>query len=59
VFKSFVEENGLEFFSIGGDPVELIAFMVKHPGLLPLLEAFRSGDIRQRRNITYEMLEGY
>ena len=29
VFKDFVTENGLEFFSIGGDPAELMAFMVK------------------------------
>jgi len=27
-FKKFVEENGLEFFEIGGDPAELMAFMV-------------------------------
>jgi hypothetical protein len=30
-----VEENELEFFSIGSDPAELIAFMVKNPGLMP------------------------
>lgn len=29
VFADFVRENGLEFFSIGGDPAELMAFMVK------------------------------
>ncbi|KAI4702974.1 hypothetical protein J4E81_001847 [Alternaria sp. BMP 2799] len=34
-FKEFVEENGLEFFSIGGDPSQLMAFMVKNPGLMP------------------------
>jgi len=34
-FQSFVEENELEFFSIGGDPAELMAFMVKNPGLMP------------------------
>lgn len=34
-FKKFVEENGLEFFEIGGDPAELMAFMVKNPGLIP------------------------
>lgn len=27
-FRQFVEENGLEFFNIGGDPAELMAFMV-------------------------------
>lgn len=29
VYRSFVEEHGLEFFSIGGDPTELMSFMVK------------------------------
>jgi hypothetical protein len=28
VFQTFVEENGLEFFSIGGDPAKLMAYMV-------------------------------
>ena len=27
-------DNGLEFFSIGGDLTKLIAFMVKNPGLI-------------------------
>lgn len=27
VFKNFVEENDLEFFDIGGDPAELMAFV--------------------------------
>jgi hypothetical protein len=35
VFKQLVEDAGLEFFSIGGDPAELMAFMVKNPGLMP------------------------
>lgn len=30
-FMDFVVENGLEFFSIGGDPAELMAFMVRVP----------------------------
>ena len=34
-FKSFVEDHGLEFFSIGGDPAELMAFMVKVSRSLP------------------------
>lgn len=32
-FKKFVEQDsGLDFFSVGGDPAELMAFMVKNPG---------------------------
>lgn len=27
-FKAFVEENGLEFFSIGGDPAELVSLFL-------------------------------
>lgn len=48
-FNDFVHDNGLEFFSIGGDPGELMAFMVKNPGLLPDLRTIRSGDIQRRR----------
>lgn len=34
-FQAFVEDSGLEFFSLGGDPAELMAYMVKNPGLMP------------------------
>jgi Glycosyltransferase family 28 N-terminal domain len=57
-FKRFVEENGLEFFSIGGDPTELMAFMVKNPGLRPGYGSLRSGDIGKRRESMYEMVQG-
>lgn len=58
VFREFVEENGLEFFSIGGDPAELMAFMVKNPGLMPGKDALRSGDIGKRRKGMYEIIKG-
>ncbi|KAI0158237.1 hypothetical protein GGR57DRAFT_459599 [Xylariaceae sp. FL1272] len=48
-FQKFVEENGLEFFCIGGDPAELMAFMVKHPGLMPGIDALKEGEITKRR----------
>ncbi|KAI9853084.1 MAG: hypothetical protein M1838_001585 [Thelocarpon superellum] len=57
-FKGFVEENGLEFFSISGDPAELMAFMVKNPGLMPGFESLRSGDVGNRRRGIYEILKG-
>ncbi|KAL8893975.1 MAG: hypothetical protein Q9192_004742 [Flavoplaca navasiana] len=57
-FKSFVEENGLEFFSIGGDPAELMAFMVKNPGLLPGKDSLKSGDVGKRRKGMYEIFLG-
>ncbi|GFF42135.1 sterol 3-beta-glucosyltransferase [Aspergillus udagawae] len=48
-FRDFVQDHGLEFFNIGGDPAELMAFMVKNPGLLPGMKTLRSGAIRRRR----------
>jgi UDP:flavonoid glycosyltransferase YjiC (YdhE family) len=58
VFKQFVEENGIEFFSIGGDPSELMAFMVKNPGLLPGFDTLRNGDVGKRRKAIAEMIKG-
>jgi len=57
-FKKFVEENDLEFFSIGGDPAELMAFMVKNPGLMPGFDSLRSGDVGKRRKQIGEMIQG-
>ncbi|KAL8945296.1 MAG: hypothetical protein Q9211_000172 [Gyalolechia sp. 1 TL-2023] len=57
-FQTFVEENGLEFFSIGGDPAELMAFMVKNPGLMPGMNSLRSGDVGKRRKGMYEIIQG-
>lgn len=57
-FEKFVTENGLEFFSIGGDPAELMAFMVKNPGLMPGFDTLRSGDVGKRRKGIAEILRG-
>lgn len=48
-FRNDIKENGLEFFDIGGDPEQLMAFMVQNPGLIPDLNTITSGAIRQRR----------
>ena len=57
-FRDFVEESGLEFFSVGGDPSELMAFMVKNPGLIPSLSTLREGEVHRRRVAMGEMFEG-
>ena len=57
-FKGFVEDNGLEFFSIGGDPAQLMAFMVKNPGLLPGIDSLRAGDVGKRRKEMAEIING-
>ncbi|KAF1843089.1 glycosyltransferase family 1 protein [Cucurbitaria berberidis CBS 394.84] len=58
-FKDFVEkDSGLEFFSVGGNPAELMAFMVKNPGLIPNIDTIKDGEIGRRRAQMYEMFQG-
>lgn len=59
-FKSFVEKDtGLEFFSVGGDPAELMAFMVKNPGLMPSASTIRAGEIGKKREAMFGMFQGF
>ena len=59
-FKKFVEQDsGLEFFSVGGDPSELMAFMVKNPGLIPSVSTLKAGEIGRRRDAMFEMFQGF
>ncbi|THY12798.1 UDP-Glycosyltransferase/glycogen phosphorylase [Aureobasidium pullulans] len=58
IFRTFVEENGLEFFSIGGDPEKLMSYMVRNPGVLPTRASIRAGDVGARRAEIAEMLDG-
>ncbi|RGP79749.1 udp- transferase [Fusarium longipes] len=55
-FDKFVRDAGLEFYSIGGDPVELMAYMVKNPGLFPSMKTLRGGEIQRKRKMVNEML---
>lgn len=57
IFQALVEDNGLEFFSIGGDPAELMAYMVRNPGLLPSYEAVAKGDVRRKRVVLQGIME--
>ncbi|EXJ73173.1 uncharacterized protein A1O5_04323 [Cladophialophora psammophila CBS 110553] len=58
VFRQFVENAGLEFYSIGGDPAELMAYMVRNPGLLPRMRALREGEVSKNRKMIREILDG-
>lgn len=58
VFREFVTKSGLEFYSIGGDPNELMAYMVKNPGLIPSMKTMQAGEITKKRAMIREMLEG-
>jgi UDP:flavonoid glycosyltransferase YjiC (YdhE family) len=58
-FKDFISDSGLEFFSVGGNPSELMAFMVKNPGLIPNMSTVMEGEIGRRRDQMAEMFEGF
>lgn len=55
VFQNLVEGNGLLFFDIGGNPEQLMSFMVRSPGLLPSYKALRAGEIKHHREALYKM----
>jgi UDP:flavonoid glycosyltransferase YjiC (YdhE family) len=57
-FEGFVREANLEFYPIGGDPKELMAYMVKNPGLIPSMKSLREGDIERKREMITEILYG-
>lgn len=48
----------LEHFNIGGSPEELMSYMVKNPGLVPGLSSLANGDIRRKRKMVKQMLQG-
>ncbi|KAL2270350.1 hypothetical protein VTJ83DRAFT_2534 [Remersonia thermophila] len=61
-FRDFVAAEcgpGVEFFSVGGDPSELMAFMVKNPGMIPTVESVRAGDVGRRRRAMADMFRGF
>ncbi|KAK0441415.1 UDP-Glycosyltransferase/glycogen phosphorylase [Armillaria borealis] len=57
-FRSFVTEHGLEFFDIGGNPQDLMSYMVKNPGLIPGVDSITNGDIPRKRTMLAEMIKG-
>ncbi|CAF1120384.1 unnamed protein product [Didymodactylos carnosus] len=56
-FRKFVKENGLEFFPLGGDPAELMAFMVKNAGIIPNVSSIVNGDIYRNRKQLAEIID--
>ncbi|KGO62065.1 UDP-glucuronosyl/UDP-glucosyltransferase [Penicillium expansum] len=58
VFEQFILEAGLEFYPIGGDPADLMSYMVKNPGLIPSLDSVREGDIQKKQLMMAEILHG-
>ncbi|RDA93317.1 hypothetical protein CP533_2032 [Ophiocordyceps camponoti-saundersi (nom. inval.)] len=59
-FQDMVEkEQGLDFFSVGGEPSELLEYMVNNPGMISKLKTARLGKIGKRRHVTAEIFDGF
>ncbi|PWY83896.1 UDP-Glycosyltransferase/glycogen phosphorylase [Aspergillus sclerotioniger CBS 115572] len=58
VFQNFVHDSGLEFYPIGGDPSQLMAYMVKNPGLIPRMSSVRAGEIAKKQQMMADILRG-
>ncbi|CAG8117443.1 unnamed protein product [Penicillium olsonii] len=58
VFANFVRDARLEFYPIGGDPAELMAYMVKNPGLIPQMKTLREGEVQRKQAMVAKMLDG-
>ncbi|KAE8334729.1 hypothetical protein BDV24DRAFT_172028 [Aspergillus arachidicola] len=57
-FRQDINHAGLEFFNIGGNPEELMAFMVQNPGLIPGIRTIRTGKVQQRRREMKDIFSG-
>ncbi|CAF1200640.1 unnamed protein product [Adineta steineri] len=55
-FRKFVRENGIEFYPLGGDPADLMSFMVKNAGIIPSVSSIVAGDIAKSRRVIAEIL---
>ncbi|CAF1083866.1 unnamed protein product [Didymodactylos carnosus] len=56
-FRKFVRENGLEFYPLGGDPADLMSYMVKNAGIIPSVHSIVNGDIQKNRVQIVDILD--
>lgn len=54
-FRKLVKDAGLRFYNIGGDPHELMSYMVRNPGLMPGFESLKNGDITKKQKMVAEV----
>ncbi|CAL8472198.1 g11740 [Coccomyxa elongata] len=50
IFKELIQEHGLEFYPLGGDPQQLSAYMVENRGIIPSPTGYL-GIINQRKQL--------
>ncbi|KAF7777854.1 CAZyme family GT1 [Agaricus bisporus var. burnettii] len=57
-FRQFVIDEGLEFFDIGGNPVDLMSYMVRNPGMIPGMVTLTNGDLKKKKAMLKEIIYG-
>ncbi|KAJ3037692.1 hypothetical protein HDV00_001414 [Rhizophlyctis rosea] len=56
-FRKWVRGHKVEFYPLGGDPAELMAFMVENGGLIPSAASIARGDVGRKRKVIAEILQ--
>ncbi|UJR11180.1 hypothetical protein I4U23_015361 [Adineta vaga] len=56
-FRKFVREHDLEFFSLAGDPDEIMSFMVQNSGIFPSASTIIKGNLLRRRHLFADILK--
>ncbi|KAJ5198476.1 uncharacterized protein N7498_007593 [Penicillium cinerascens] len=59
LFAESTRASGIDFFPVGGDPADLMAYMVKNPGLLPSIASLLKGDVQKNRSMIAGMLQRF
>ncbi|KAJ5303312.1 glycosyltransferase family 1 protein [Penicillium atrosanguineum] len=59
LFADSTRASGIDFFPVGGDPADLMAYMVKNPGLLPSMTSLLKGDVQRNRAMIAGMLQRF
>lgn len=55
-FQAYIQDCGLDYFNIGGNPAGLMAYMVKSPSLFPTVGSILQGEVRRRRHEVRDMM---
>jgi sterol 3beta-glucosyltransferase len=56
-FRTFVRENGLEFYPLARDQAEIMSYMVQNSGIIPSFSSVVSGSVFKRRRLFSDILE--
>ncbi|KAG7411397.1 Sterol 3-beta-glucosyltransferase UGT80B1 [Fusarium oxysporum f. sp. rapae] len=56
VFADFIRQSNLEFYPPGGEPSDLMTYMVKNLSLVPSVSSLMASDISRKQDMIEEIL---